>query len=96
MGRVVATKYIIILIPILQTGWEILILMFFGLFTTGFGKILTNPISSRGGRMPRGTMCQKSSIMIVPNTYDPLAALILFAKSSFGKNTVVFAMIPVL
>ena len=46
--------------------------------------------------MPRGTMGQKSSIMIVPKTYDPLAALILFAKSSFGKNTVVFAMIPVL
>ena len=46
--------------------------------------------------MPRGTIGHKSSIMIVPNTYDILAALILFAKSSFGKNTVVFAMIPVL
>ena len=47
-----------------------------------------------GGRWPRGTIGQKSSIMIVPNTYDPLAALVLFAKSPFGKNTVVFAMIP--
>ena len=70
--------------------------LFFGVI---HNMIWRNPYQfdfGRGGRMSRGTIGQKSSIMIVPNTYDPLAALILFAKSSFGKNTVVFAMIPVL
>ena len=62
-------------------------------------RIWQNPYQSdfvEGGRMSRGTTGQKSSIMIIPNTYDPLAALILFAKSSFGKNYVFFAMTPVL
>ena len=71
----------------------------FQVFGVIHNRIWQNPYQFdfvEGGRMPRGTMGQKSSIMIVPKTYDPLAALILFAKSSFGKNTVVFAMIPVL
>ena len=50
-------------------------------------------ISADRGRTPDGTTGQKSSIMIIPNTYTPFEILLSFPKTLLSRSPVFLAMI---